>query len=68
MKQIEFIIEQDLKDGGFIAESFVNENEHIITQADTEENLIEQIHSALECHFENPDDVPRIITLKYKTE
>ena len=29
MKQIEFIIEQDLEEGGFIAESLINENEHI---------------------------------------
>ena len=57
MKEITFEIEEDLEDGGYVAEAFVNKDEHIVTQGDTIDELKSMIKSALECHFENPLDI-----------
>ena len=64
MKALTFYIEQE-QDGGFIAEAQVNEQEQIITQADSVEELREMIKDALTVHFESPLDVPKTIILNF---
>lgn len=54
MQEITFKIEEDLEDSGFIAEAYVAENEHIVTQGSSVEELKIMIKEALECHFDNP--------------
>lgn len=65
MEQITFNIEEDSDDGGFVAEAFTQDNSQIITQGDTIEELKNMIKNALECHFDNPKDVPRKVILKF---
>lgn len=65
MEQITFNIEEDSDDGGFVAEAFTQDNSQIITQGDTIEELKNMIKNALECHFDNPNDVPHKVILKF---
>jgi predicted RNase H-like HicB family nuclease len=65
MKEIVFQIEEDLEDGGYIAEAYTSKNEHIITQGDTIDELKEMIKDALECHFENPLEIPHKVIMKF---
>lgn len=65
MQEITFKIEEDLEDGGFIAEAYVSENEHIITQGNSVEELKIMIKEALECHFENPLDIPHRVIMQF---
>ena len=65
MTQITFHVEQDGTDGGYIAEAYVADNEHIVTQGDTVEELKLMIKEALECHFENPLEVPKMVILNF---
>lgn len=64
MNQIAFQVEQE-EDGGFVAEAHVTENEHIVTQGDTIEELKLMIKDALECHFDNPLEIPKTVVLKF---
>lgn len=64
MNQIAFQVEQE-EDGGFVAEAYVAENEHIVTQGDTIEELKLMIRDALECHFDNPLEIPKTVVLKF---
>jgi predicted RNase H-like HicB family nuclease len=65
MTQITFQVEQDVTDGGYVAEAYVTENEHIVTQGDTVEELKLMIKEALECHFENPLEIPKTVILNF---
>ena len=65
MTQITFQVEQDVTDGGYVAEAYVTENEHIVTQSDTVEELKLMIKEALECHFENPLEIPKTVILNF---
>ena len=65
MKEIVFQVEKDLEDGGYIAEAYTTNNEHIITQADTIDELKEMIKDALECHFEDPSEIPHKVIMKF---
>lgn len=67
MKEIIFTVEQEA-DGGFIAEARVNEDEQIITEANDLEELKLMIKDALECHFENIEDMPRTVRLHFIKE
>lgn len=65
MNQITFQVEQDVNDGGYVAEAYVTEDEHIVTQGDTIEELKLMIKDALECHFENPLEIPKTVVLNF---
>jgi predicted RNase H-like HicB family nuclease len=65
MKEIIFQIEEDLEDGGYVAEAYTTANEHIITQGNTIEELKTMIKDALECHFENPLDIPHKVIMNF---
>lgn len=55
MENIVFEIEEDEENGGFIAEAKLNNNEQIVTEGDTIEELKSMIKDALACHFEDSE-------------
>jgi predicted RNase H-like HicB family nuclease len=65
MKEIVFKIEEDIIDGGYIAEAYTTDNEHIITQGETIDELKSMIKDALECHFENPLEMPHRVIMQF---
>lgn len=65
MDRIIFQVEQDIHDGGYVAEAFVTENEHIVTQGDTVDELKEMIKDALACHFDDVNEMPREVVLNF---
>ena len=60
MSEITFLVEEPFE-GGYIAKAV---GESIITQADTREELKEQITDAIMCHFDN-DDRPKFVHLHF---
>ncbi|MCF2444294.1 2-oxoisovalerate dehydrogenase [Dyadobacter sp. CY345] len=64
MKEIVFIVEQE-EDGGFVAEAKVNENENeqIVTEGNDLDELKLMIREALECHFDNSEEMPKQVTV-----
>ena len=58
-KEIIFLVEEDAE-GGYIAKSL---GYSIFTEADTIEELKKNIIDALKCHFENKEELPRIVRL-----
>ena len=67
MKEITFEVHEDV-DGGFVAEAYLNAEEQIITQGDSLDELKEMIIDAIECHFENPADMPHLVRLHFTKE
>ena len=65
MKEIIFKVEEDLIDGGYVAEGFTADNEQIVTQGENVEELKEMIKAALECHFDNPFEMPHKVILNF---
>jgi predicted RNase H-like HicB family nuclease len=59
MKEIIFIVEEDVE-GGFNARAL---GFSIFTQGETVEELKNNIRDALRCHFENEEDIPKVIRL-----
>lgn len=59
MKEIIFLIEED-PEGGYNAQAL---GESIFTQGETTEELKENIKDALRCHFDNENDIHKIIRL-----
>jgi predicted RNase H-like HicB family nuclease len=59
MTELVFQVEED-PDGGFTARAV---GESIFTEADTLEKLRENIRDAVNCHFENAAERPKIIRL-----
>lgn len=59
MKEIIFLIEED-PDGGYNAEGL---GHAIFTDADTIEELKENILDAIECHFDDEKYIPKIIEI-----
>ncbi|HOF00909.1 MAG TPA: 2-oxoisovalerate dehydrogenase [Spirochaetota bacterium] len=64
MNEIIFIIEEDFE-GGFIAKAV---NYSIFTEGETIEELKENIKDAIACHFDNTNEIPKIIRLHYIKE
>ena len=62
MKEIIFIVEES-PEGGFEARAL---GHSIFTEAETAEELKENIKEAVRCHFE--EDIPKIIRLHYVKE
>ena len=59
MTELFFIVEEDAE-SGFIAKAV---GESIFTEADDLEQLRRNVREAVICHFENPDDRPKVIRL-----
>ena len=59
VKEIIFMVEED-PEGGYTAKAL---GESIFTEADTLEELKENIKDALKCHFEDTKEIPGIIRL-----
>lgn len=61
MREIIFLIE-DADDGGFIAKGL---GYGIYTDADTVEELRENIRDAVNCHFDENEEKPKVIRLHF---
>lgn len=61
MTELLFLVEADLE-GGYTARAV---GESIFTQADSKEELVEQIRDAVRCHFEPERKPPEILWLHY---
>ena len=59
MNEIIFIVEEDIE-GGYTAKAL---GFSIFTQGETLEELKKNIIEAIKCHFENENDIPRVIRL-----
>lgn len=60
MTEIVFTVEED-PDGGFVARAA---GASVFTEADTIEELRENVREAVECHFEEPDR-PKLVRLHF---
>ena len=63
MSEIFFIVDEELE-GGFSARAL---GESIFTQAETIDELYEQVRDAVQCHFD-PADQPKAIRLHFVRE
>ena len=63
MNEIFFIVEND-PEGGYTAKSLYGDFS-IFTEADTIPDLKKNIMAALNCQFEDENDIPKIIRLHY---
>ncbi|MFQ5894658.1 MAG: type II toxin-antitoxin system HicB family antitoxin [Nitrospinota bacterium] len=61
MTELVFLVEED-PEGGFAARAL---GESIFTQADTMEELRQNVRDAVICHFENPEDRPKLLRLHF---
>ncbi|MBF0555575.1 MAG: 2-oxoisovalerate dehydrogenase [Nitrospirae bacterium] len=64
MCEIIFIVEKDIE-GGFCAHAL---NHSIITEGEDLAELKLNIKDAIRCHFDNDEEVPKIIRLHMVTE
>lgn len=58
--EIVFTVELDEADGGYVAAAI---GHGITTQADTEEELRVMVIDAVRCHFDSPEEMPKLIRL-----
>ena len=65
MSEIVFQVEEDPVDGGYVARAL---GHGITTQADTVEELRAMVTDAVHCHFDAPDEMPRVIRLHFVRE
>ena len=65
MSEIIFQVEEDAVDGGYVATAL---GYGITTQADSIPELKAMILDAVQCHFDNPEDRPRVIRLHFVRE
>ena len=64
MTELIFLVEEDLE-GGYNAKAL---GENIFTQGDTMKELKEMIKDAVECHFDTPEQMPKMIRLHFVKE
>ncbi len=57
MNELIFLVEED-PEGGYNAKAL---GENIFTQGDTMKELKEMIKDAVECHFDSPEQMPKMI-------
>lgn len=62
MTEIVFQVEEDPIDGGWVARAM---GASIVTQADSIEELKTMVRDALQCHYDNEEDIPPIIRLHF---
>ena len=60
--EIIFEVREDEADGGYIAQAL---GHGIHTQAETLEELREMVREAVDCHFDETMDAPKIIRLHF---
>jgi hypothetical protein len=60
MTEILFIVEEDHE--GFRAKAV---GASIVTEADTREELIKNVRDAVLCHYDSPEDAPKVAHLHY---
>jgi predicted RNase H-like HicB family nuclease len=65
MKEITFQVEEDIEDGGYVAEAYISPEEQIVTQGKNLAELKAMIKDALECHFDNVADIPHKVILNF---
>ena len=65
MSEIIFQVEEDTVDGGYVASAL---GHGITTEAETIPELKVMILDAIRCHFDRPDDRPKIIRLLFLRE
>jgi predicted RNase H-like HicB family nuclease len=65
MTEIIFQVEEDAVDGGYVATAL---GYGITTQAETVEELKAMVLDAVQCHFDKPEDRPKIIRLHFVRE
>ncbi len=63
MSEILFLVEED-PEGGYTAQS-LNVDNSIFTEAETIDELKNNIMEALNCHYDNQEDIPKLIRLHY---
>ncbi len=61
MTELVFLIEED-PEGGFTARAI---GEGIFSQGETLESLRKNVLDAVNCHFENPEERPKLLRLHY---
>jgi len=59
IKEIIFMVEED-PEGGYTARAF---GYSIFTEAETLEELKENIKDAIKCHFDRNEEIPKIVRL-----
>lgn len=62
MTEIIFQVEEDPIDGGWVARAM---GASIVTQADSIEELKKMVRDALQCHYDNEEDIPPVIRLHF---
>jgi predicted RNase H-like HicB family nuclease len=62
MSEIIFEVREDEADGGFIAQAL---GHGIHTQGETLEELRENVREAVDCHFDDTMDAPKMIRLHF---
>ncbi len=61
MREIQFeVFEED--DGGYVATA---QGESIVTEADTLDELRDNVREAVQCHFEGRMEIPSVIHLNF---
>ena len=65
MSEIVFLVEEDAVDGGYVARAL---GQGITTQAETIPELKEMVLDAVRCHFDKPEDRPKVIRLLFTRE
>lgn len=65
MREIIFQVEEDPVDGGYVARAL---GHGITTQADSVAELKEMIADAVRCHFDSPEDMPKVVRLYFVRE
>jgi predicted RNase H-like HicB family nuclease len=64
MNELIFLVEED-PEGGYNAKAL---GENIFTQGNTMKELKEMIKDAVECHFDSPEQMPKMIRLHFVKE
>ena len=61
MNELIFLVEED-PEGGYTAQAV---GENIFTQGETMTELKEMVRDAVDCHYDNPADRPRLVRLHF---
>ncbi len=64
MNEIIFLVEE-APEGGFVARAL---GASIFTEADDLPSLESNVRDAIRCHFENEDEMPRVVRLHFTRE
>lgn len=61
MEEIIFLVEES-DEGGYVAKAL---SAAIVTEADTLEELRTMVKDAVHCHFDKPEEMPKMIRLHF---